>query len=85
MGAFQRRVLEVLEREVGFGETITYGELAALAGKPTAARAVGTAMNRNPLPIFVPCHRVLASTGIGGFGPGVSIKRRLLAHEGVSS
>ena len=69
-------------RLVPYGETITYGELARLAGKPRAARAVGNAMGANPLPLIVPCHRVLAVGGIGGFSYGVDIKRTLLRLEG---
>ena len=79
---FQRRVLLAL-RTVPPGTTLTYGELALLAGSPGAARAVGGAMSRNPVPIFVPCHRVVASHGIGGFGGGLPCKRRLLALEGT--
>lgn len=79
---FRRTVLETLWREVPAGETVSYKRLAELCGSPRACRAVGTAMARNPWPIVVPCHRVLASDGIGGFGPGVATKRRLLAHEG---
>ncbi len=81
---FHREVLTTLRSEVRYGETVTYGVLAALAGRPGAARAVGNAMNRNPTPLFVPCHRVLAANGIGGFGPGEALKRRLLATEGVT-
>jgi methylated-DNA-[protein]-cysteine S-methyltransferase len=82
---FARAVYETLHRGVGFGETVSYGELAEMAGRPGAARAVGNAMSRNPLPIVVPCHRVVASGGrIGGYGPsGVRTKRFLLALEGV--
>jgi len=82
---FPRRVYEVLHREVSFGETVSYGELAEMAGRPGAARAVGNAMSRNPVPIVVPCHRVVAAGGrIGGYGPsGISTKRFLLALEGV--
>ena len=71
-------------REVGWGETAPYGELAEMAGRPRAARAVGNAMSRNPVPIVVPCHRVVAAGGrIGGYGPsGVPTKRYLLALEG---
>jgi methylated-DNA-[protein]-cysteine S-methyltransferase len=80
---FRRVVLEHL-REVPRGETITYGALAARAGKPRAARAVGTACARNPVPIVVPCHRVLpGSGGIGNYGGGPERKRALLALEGV--
>jgi methylated-DNA-[protein]-cysteine S-methyltransferase len=84
---FRRRVLETLRREVPWGETVTYGELAAMAGVPGAARAVGTAMATNPVPLVVPCHRVVASGGrIGGYGGGlhgVATKRALLAREGL--
>jgi methylated-DNA-[protein]-cysteine S-methyltransferase len=82
---FPRAVYEVLQKEVPFGETVSYGELAEMAGRPGAARAVGNAMSRNPVPIVVPCHRVVAAGGrIGGYGSsGVSTKRFLLALEGV--
>ena len=85
--AFPRAVYEVLQRDVHFGETVSYGELAEMAGRPGAARAVGNAMSRNPVPIVVPCHRVIAAGGrIGGYGAsGVSTKRRLLALEGRNS
>ena len=70
-------------REVGRGETVTYGELAALAGAPGAARAAGSFCARNHLPLFVPCHRVVAASGLGGYGSyGLGYKRRLLALEG---
>jgi methylated-DNA-[protein]-cysteine S-methyltransferase len=84
---FRRAVLETLACEVGWGETVTYGELAAMAGRPRAARAVGSAMRSNPLPFVIPCHRVIAAGGrIGGYGGGaqaVELKRALLAREGV--
>jgi methylated-DNA-[protein]-cysteine S-methyltransferase len=82
---FPRTVYEVLRREVCFGETVSYGELAEMAGRPGAARAVGNAMSRNPVPIVVPCHRVIAAGGrIGGYGSsGVPTKRFLLALECV--
>jgi methylated-DNA-[protein]-cysteine S-methyltransferase len=84
-GGFPRTVYELLQQDVSFGETVSYGELAEMAGRPGAARAVGNAMSRNPAPIVVPCHRVVAAGGrIGGYGPsGVSTKRFLLALEGV--
>jgi methylated-DNA-[protein]-cysteine S-methyltransferase len=83
---FPRAIYQLLQREVPFGETVSYGELAEMAGHPGAARAVGNAMSRNPLPIVVPCHRVVAAGGrIGGYGPsGVGTKRFLLALEGVN-
>ncbi|MHC5063790.1 MAG: methylated-DNA--[protein]-cysteine S-methyltransferase [Planctomycetota bacterium] len=82
---FHRDVLKTLREEVRYGESVSYGVLAVMAGRPGAARAVGNAMNRNPTPLFVPCHRVLAANGIGGFGPGTDLKRRLLAHEGIQA
>lgn len=81
-----RRVLEALLATVRFGQTVTYGELAArsgLGGAHTAARGVGAAMGANPLPVVVPCHRVTAADGLGGFGGGRSVKEWLLALEGV--
>ena len=79
---FQKRVLMALVR-VPFGETLTYGELAARANSPKASRAVGGVMAKNPLPIVIPCHRVLAAGGrIGGFTGGLDLKRMLLAIEG---
>lgn len=79
---FRGEVLHALE-SVPFGETITYGDLAARAGRPNAARAVGTAMATNPVAIIVPCHRVLPSGGgIGQFGGGVPAKEWLLRREG---
>jgi methylated-DNA-[protein]-cysteine S-methyltransferase len=75
------RALRALPR----GEVVTYGELAALAGRPGAARAAGTFCARNRLAPFVPCHRVVAAGGIGSFGSlGVEYKRRLLALEHVA-
>jgi O-6-methylguanine DNA methyltransferase len=69
-------------REIPFGSTCTYGELAATIGHPSAFRAVGGANGHNWLPIFVPCHRVLAVGGkLGGFTGGIGLKKRLLAHE----
>jgi methylated-DNA-[protein]-cysteine S-methyltransferase len=72
-------------RAVPRGEVVTYGELAALAGRPRAARAAGTFCARNRLGVFVPCHRVVSANGIGSFGDlGVEYKRRMLALEGVT-
>ena len=68
------------------GETLSYGELAAKVGNPGAARAVGTVMSSNPLPLVIPCHRVLGAGGcLGGYSArqGVAMKRRLLEMEGV--
>ena len=81
---FERRVTEML-RGVPAGETVTYGELAALAGHPNAQRAVGTFCARNRFSIVVPCHRVVAADGIGSYGSlGIGYKRRLLELEGVA-
>lgn len=78
------RVVTPLLAAIPYGATITYGELAARAGKPGGARAVGQAIGRNPLPIILPCHRVLAAGGkIGGFTGGLAIKRSLLKLEGA--
>ena len=81
----QRRILLTLRDQVVYGETVTYGELAEMAGRPGAARAVGSTMARNPLPLLIPCHRVVAASGIGGYGGapgGVALKRVLLDLEG---
>jgi methylated-DNA-[protein]-cysteine S-methyltransferase len=79
--AFQRRVWAAL-REIPFGETISYGALAELIGRPGAARAVGLANGRNPVSIIVPCHRVVGSDGsLTGFGGGLERKRQLLDFE----
>jgi methylated-DNA-[protein]-cysteine S-methyltransferase len=81
---FRHTVLETLHRDIGAGQVITYGALAERAGNPRAWRAVGTAVARNPIPIVVPCHRVLPSSGgIGGYGGGPERKRALLELEGA--
>ncbi len=85
VSAFDRKVYETARR-IGWGETATYGEIARQAASPGAARAVGRALGRNPVPIIVPCHRILASGGkVGGFSAfgGAATKERLLALEGV--
>ena len=79
---FRGEVLDALET-VSFGQTVTYGDLAARAGRPKAARAVGSAMATNPIAIIVPCHRVLPTGGgVGQFGGGVPAKEWLLRREG---
>ncbi|XP_069316400.1 methylated-DNA--protein-cysteine methyltransferase isoform X1 [Eulemur rufifrons] len=81
--SFTRQVLWKLLKVVKFGETVSYQQLAALAGNPKAARAVGGAMRSNPVPILVPCHRVVCSSGaLGNYSGGVAVKEWLLAHEG---
>jgi methylated-DNA-[protein]-cysteine S-methyltransferase len=82
---FRRTVMEQLAR-VPYGNVTTYGALAAKAGRPRAARAVGTIMNRNPVPIVLPCHRVVGSTGkLVGYGGGLERKEALLRLEGFLS
>lgn len=79
--AFQRRVWLVV-RDIPYGETRSYSQIARQIGSPKAARAVGQAMAANPLPIIVPCHRVIGNTGdLRGFGGGLELKRRLLEME----
>ena len=82
LGEFQRLVLGELAR-VPFGEVTTYGALAGRIGRPRAARAVGGALNRNPVPIVLPCHRVVGASGsLVGYAGGLERKRALLALEG---
>lgn len=81
--AFQAELARAL-RDVPWGEIVSYGELAALAGRPGAARAAGSFCARNRFALMLPCHRVVSAAGIGGYGPsGLPLKRRLLALEGV--
>ena len=81
---FQQRVWDAL-RQIPYGETRSYGQLAAAVGNPAASRAVGAANGRNPVSIVVPCHRVVGSTGrLTGYAGGVTTKQALLAHEQVS-
>ena len=82
---FQREVLEEV-RKIPYGETVTYQELACRVERSGAARAVGSAVARNPYPIIIPCHRIVSSSGIGGFcgetcGEKVELKRRMLEME----
>ena len=78
---FQNKVWRAL-RSIPFGETRSYGELAAQIGAPKASRTVGAANGRNPIPIILPCHRVIGSSGsLTGFGGGLPMKKQLLAHE----
>jgi methylated-DNA-[protein]-cysteine S-methyltransferase len=79
--SFQRAVWQRL-REIPYGETISYGELAKRVGNPNASRAVGAANGSNPIPIVIPCHRVIGSNGkLTGFGGGLPTKEKLLALE----
>ena len=79
---FQKSVWNAM-RKIPRGQTRTYGELAAAIGRPNAVRAVGTACGANPLPLFIPCHRVVAKNGLGGFGSGLPWKILLLKTEGA--
>ncbi|MFJ6660046.1 methylated-DNA--[protein]-cysteine S-methyltransferase [Streptomyces sp. NPDC091377] len=84
ISGFNRQVLRELASGVPYGAVVGYGDLAGRVGQPGAAQAVGVAMGSNPLPVVVPCHRVVERDGgIGGFGGGLETKRKLLALEGV--
>lgn len=81
IGSFGNDILDAM-RGIPYGETMTYGELALSSGHPNAFRAAGTACGRNPIPIIIPCHRVVPSSGgIGGYAFGSNIKKRLLEIE----
>ncbi|MHA1631910.1 MAG: methylated-DNA--[protein]-cysteine S-methyltransferase [Candidatus Freyarchaeota archaeon] len=82
LSCFQRMVLEEVRR-IPRGKKVTYGEIAEKIGRPKAARAVGNALKRNPLPIIIPCHRVVGSKTLGGFTGGVNVKKFLLTVEGA--
>lgn len=80
---FQRQVLEFVHK-IPYGQVYTYGEIAQALGQPRATRAVGQALGNNPIPLIIPCHRVVAAGGkLGGFAAGTNLKRRLLELEGV--
>lgn len=81
---FQKKIWKTLTH-IPYGSTVTYGDLAKMAGHPRAARAVGNAMRKNPLWILIPCHRVVGTADLGGYGgrDGTPIKRRLLLLEGA--
>ena len=86
-GKFFQTVWQIMTDDVHlpFGKTVSYSELAALAGSPRACRAVGMANNKNPIPIFIPCHRVLGRRGsLTGFRWGLSVKEKLLDLEGIT-
>ncbi len=81
--AFERAVWAAMA-QIPFGETVTYGAIAKALGDPNAARAVGLACNANPIPLIVPCHRVIGANGaLVGFGGGLALKRALLDFESV--
>jgi O-6-methylguanine DNA methyltransferase len=79
---FQRRVWAAL-RQIPFGKTSTYAQVATTIGRSQSVRAVGNACGANPIPVLVPCHRVVAKRGLGGFSSGLDWKRRLLSREGA--
>ena len=79
--SFRKKVLEA-ERNIPYGETRSYGEVAKMVDNPRAARAVGSANAKNPLPLYFPCHRIITSNGrLGGFGGGLNVKQYLLDLE----
>ena len=83
LGPFQKKVL-LCERRIPYGWVSTYGRLAKKIGHPGAARAVGTALARNPFPLVIPCHRTVRADGaLGGYQGGVQMKRALLEREGI--
>lgn len=79
---FERSVYEAV-RAIPFGKVATYGQIAKAIGRPNAQRAVGQALGKNPTSIVIPCHRVVASHGLGGFTGGIAWKKKLLRLEGV--
>jgi len=81
---FQKRVWQELF-QINSGETKTYGDLAKKIKRPKSARALGNACGANPLPILIPCHRVLGKNSLGGFSGGIHIKRKLLRHESLET
>ncbi len=79
---FRKKVWDELCK-IPYGEVATYSDIAKRIGRPNAYRAVGNACNSNPIPLIVPCHRVVASGGIGGYGGGLSLKKKLMTIEGI--
>jgi len=79
---FQKKVLRKVSM-IPYGKTMSYGEIASAVGHPRASRAVGTVNAHNVLPLLIPCHRVVAANGIGGYGGGTGMKKKLLKFEGV--
>jgi methylated-DNA-[protein]-cysteine S-methyltransferase len=82
LSPFHRRVLLAASR-VPAGQVVSYGDLARRIGQPRGSRAVGQALGRNPVPIVIPCHRIVAAGGLGGYGGGLAIKKKLLRLEGA--
>ncbi|MGZ4904120.1 MAG: methylated-DNA--[protein]-cysteine S-methyltransferase [Halobacteriota archaeon] len=83
LSPFEHTVL-MATRDIPKGHVITYSALAARIGRPGAARAVGNALAKNPIPLFIPCHRVIGKEGVGGFSCGLDVKVKLLQLEGIS-
>ena len=81
---FQRLVFNAV-KGIGFGKTATYGDIAKMIGKPGGARAVGQALKFNSIPLILPCHRIVAANGLGGFNAGIKVKRYLLEYEKFES
>ncbi|HSH00265.1 MAG TPA: methylated-DNA--[protein]-cysteine S-methyltransferase [candidate division Zixibacteria bacterium] len=81
---FKRKTLLDGVMKIPYGQTRSYGEVAAMVGNPRACRAVGNANATNPLPLVIPCHRVVAAHGLGGYGGGEALKKRLLELEGAT-
>ncbi len=83
LSSFTQRVLQAV-RKIPYGRVISYGKLAEMIGDKKKARAVGMALGKNPLPVIIPCHRVIKSNGdLGGYGGGSQLKKWLLQREGV--
>ncbi len=80
--AFTKEALDALQR-VGFGTTATYGDVAAAIDRARAVRAVGSVCHHNPFPIFIPCHRIISSQGLGGFAYPMAMKKELLSFESI--
>jgi len=79
---FQKLVWKAASR-IPYGETATYGDVARAVGKPSSCRAVGQALGANPIPLLIPCHRVVAASGVGGFSGGTDLKAKMLQLEGT--
>ena len=82
VGGFSGEVLDYLS-QIEYGDSLSYGEVAAKLGAPMAFRAVGNACSKNPICIIIPCHRVVAKSHIGGYALGLEVKRKLFALEGI--
>lgn len=79
---FQKKIWSIIS-DIPYGKALSYGQVAKLYGNPKASRAVGNALGRNPILIVIPCHRVKAANGLGGFSAGIDIKKYLVAKENI--